>query len=159
MNFIVKISMNIVSVILKSGKTVKRKRHRLRNVIHSTQECFTNNPKIFPSSPKIYGDDVHAPGLITHNSAPTQSPTIFHRLFPWIHLASSFQTNLTIPPLRYHWMFYLKCILPLSIFSNNLSWFNYMACFWFLGCAGSSNHFWGTVLSTWHVFAQFSQQP
>lgn len=50
--------------------------------------------KIFPSSPKIYGEDVILPGLVTHNSAPTQPPTTFHRLFPQIHLASSFQTNL-----------------------------------------------------------------
>jgi len=125
---------------------------RLRNVIHSTQGCFTITQKIFPSSPEIYGEDVIVPGLITHNSAPTQSHAIFHRLFPWIHLASSFQTNLPYLPFVIIQCSTWNAFSLLSIYSNSLSCANYMACFWFLGgCAGSSNHIWGIVLSTWHV--------
>lgn len=88
-----------VSIILKSGKTVRNARDTdLEMLFIAHKNALQITPKIFPSSPKIYGDDVTLPGLITHNSAPTQSPTIFHRLFPWIHLASSFQANLRYLP-------------------------------------------------------------
>lgn len=121
-----------VSVILKSGKAGRNGRDTdLETLFLAHKNALQITQKIFPSSPKIYGEDVILPGLITHNSAPTQSPTIFHSLFPRIHLASSFQTNLRYLPFVTIQCSTWNAFSLLSIYNNNWSCSNYVACFWF----------------------------